>query len=234
MTLEVFPVIHINEVSQVLAQAEHCYESGADGIYLIDHNSRSDPTFLVQTYNEVDDHYPGRFIGLNFLQLTSGYSAFSFIYNALQKGRIQRQPDSIWEDDARPRRYELMNLREDHPELALIRYLGGVAFKYTSTYTDHPGLATTEAKRLAPVVDVVTTSGKGTGHPPSPEKIKVMKNAIGSKKLAVASGISADNIASYSGLFDQLLVSTSIEVVPYSGIFEPDKLKQLIELAKTI
>jgi len=61
-----------------------------------------------------------------------------------------------------------------------------------------------------------------------------MKNAIGSKKLAVASGISADNIASYSGLFDQLLVSTSIEVVPYSGIFEPDKLKQLIELAKTI
>jgi len=76
MTLEVFPVIHINEVSQVLAQAEHCYESGADGIYLIDHNSRSDPTFLVQTYNEVDDHYPGRFIGLNFLQLTSGYSAF--------------------------------------------------------------------------------------------------------------------------------------------------------------
>lgn len=231
MAIEVFPVIHINGMSQALEQAELCYESGADGIYLIDHNSSSDIEPLVQTYNAVDEHYPGRFIGLNLLQLSSGHNAFSFIYNAMQNGRILRLPDSIWQDDARPHRYGLMNLREEHPELVAIRYLGGVAFKYTLTYTEHPGIAATEAMLLAPNVDVVTTSGERTGDAPNVEKIKAMKEAIGSKKLAVASGISADNIASYGGQFDQLLVSSSIETYPYSGKFVTDKLRQIIEVA---
>ncbi len=233
MAIEIFPVVHVNEVSQAMDQAAPAFEAGANGVYLIDHHN-PDTNLLFSAYNGVADEKLYRFIGLNLLQLTSAESAFSLINTRFKSGDIARLPDGIWTDDAIPNKDKLVSLRHKHQELARILYLGGVAFKYTQTYTDNTEQAVIETRNLMPYVDVVTTSGKGTGKPPRPEKIKAMKQAIGDKKLAVASGISIDNIRDYTGAFDQLLVSTSIEVEPYSGIFVPEKLKMLIEHCKTI
>ena len=233
MAIEIFPVIHINGVSQAVDQAELAYEAGANGVYLIYHHS-PDTTLLLQAYNAVAKEHTFRFVGLNLLQLASAEGAFSFIYSKFKSGDIQKLPDGIWADDAIPNKDELVDLRRGNRDLKRVLYLGGVAFKYRPTFTEDPDKAATQAENLVQFVDVVTTSGKGTGNPPSPDKIKAMKEAIGRKKLAVASGISIDNIRSYRGLFDQLLVSTSIETEPYSGIFVPQKLRSLIDAGQYI
>lgn len=126
-----------------------------------------------------------------------------------------------------------MHYKADHPELAGVALLGGVAFKYTPSYTDDPVGAAAAARELEPFVDVVTTSGPGTGMSPQPEKLAAMKHAIG-KPLAVASGIGPDNIHGYAGTVDQILVASSVETQPYSGIFDVAMLAEFITIAHDI
>jgi hypothetical protein len=229
MAVEIFPVVHIHNAKQALEQSSAALEMGADGVFLIDHGNRN-PGVLIEAFNHVHEGYPDSFIGLNFLQHSSSAESFDFLLKQLERGDIARLPSGLWVDNAESKKEVTLDLLANNPVLASIQYLGGVAFKYTGLFTSDPGQAAAEATRLEPFVSVVTTSGEGTGKPPSPEKIAAMKCVI-NKKLAVASGISADNFASYGSTFDQLLVSTSVEVEPYSGIFEPTKLKELINLA---
>ena len=230
MALEIYPVIHIDSETQATEQAALAIESGADGIYLIDHNSH-DTALLLSAYNSVRDTFPSGFVGLNFLQRHSSALAFRELLAAKSSDVIDKYPSALWVDYADNDKEETERLRTDNPELLEVLYLGGVAFKYTKTFTEDAEEAADEATRLAPFVDVVTTSGAGTGIAPSPEKIASMKEAISPKPLAVASGISIDNIGAYSGSFDQLLVSTSIEEEPYSGIFNEQRLKELVDIA---
>jgi len=53
-------------------------------------------------------------------------------------------------------------------------YFGGVAFKYQEDVTDLAKVAVA----AMPFLDVITTSGVGTGIAPNLEKIKHMKNAV--------------------------------------------------------
>ena len=57
-----------------------------------------------------------------------------------------------------------------------------------------------------------------------------MKHAV-SRDLAVASGISIENIADYQGIVDEVLVSSSVETAPYSGVFDPFRLHAFIRAA---
>ena len=63
------------------------------------------------------------------------------------------------------------------------------------------------ARIAAEYVDVVTTSGPGTGQAADRDKIQAMKEVLGSNPLAIASGITAQNIGDYygfSGLFSSV------------------------------
>lgn len=231
MAVEVFPVIHVRDSNQAIEQSDLAFESGANGVYLIDHNSPRNTRNLVDSYNEVASKFVDRFVGINFLQHSSAAYSLSFIRVGIDTGSLARLPDGLWADDADIDKEQLIDIRLEHPELAAITYLGGVAFKYTPYFTNDSHRAADEAVRLQPFIDVVVTSGEGTGQAPPPEKIKAMKTAIQEAPLAVASGISTENIHNYIGYFDQLLVSTSIETKPYSGVFDPRKLKDLIDLA---
>lgn len=232
MSMEVYPVVHVQTVEQAVEQSQLALELGANGIYLINHGSQSPVETLLEAYNEVTQQLPNSFVGINILHHETAFETFASIASLHKVGAITRLPDAIWTDTADKQKQELVQLRESHPELAAIRYLGGVAFKYTERYTDDPVRAGLEVQRLSSYVDVVTTSGAGTGKAPSPEKIAVMKEVAGSKPLAVASGISVENIADYTGLIDQLLVSSSVETRPYSGIFNPKSLEALVKEAK--
>jgi len=67
------------------------------------------------------------------------------------------------------------------------------------------------AARLASrYCDVVTTSGPGTGQAAAVEKIRAMKQALGPRPLAIASGITPANIGEYLPIADAFLVATGI------------------------
>lgn len=230
MATEVYPVVHINDLRQATEQSAVALERGADGIYLIDHHS-GDTNLLFNAFNAVSRLHPEAYVGINALCAPTSYDIFLMMQRALSRGKLRRYPDGAWVDDATPNARETSRLRLMDPELGKIRYLGGVAFKYTPFATNDPMVAAREAVRLRYSVDVVTTSGPGTGVPPSPEKIAAMKESIGKQPLAVASGVSIENLADYDGNIDQLLVATSIETEPGSGIFDRAKLHDLVQMA---
>ena len=85
-------------------------------------------------------------------------------------------------------------------------YFGGVAFKYQRPVED-----LTRAARLAVrYMDVVTTSGPGTGIAAARDKIAEMKEAVGGFPLAIASGITPENVSDYLDVTDCFLVATGI------------------------
>lgn len=226
MAPKVFPVVHVEDAEQALRQVDVAFECGADGVYLIDHNLNT-AEWLAEIVASATAAHPGRFVGVNFLQLHSAMEAFEFLARARAEGVIERYPDGLWMDDALPCRRETVELRAGDPELAAVSYLGGVAFKYTRTHTEDPAAAAEQARDLAPYVDVVTTSGPGTGSAANPDKVAAMRAAAGGKPVAVASGVGIDNYARYTPVVDQVLVATSVETHPYSGLFDPAKLAAL-------
>lgn len=228
-SFEIFPVIHADTNKQMIEQATLVVESDADGMFLINHGAMSDEDFLTG-FMKVKQQIPDSYIGVNLLS-GSGYSQFFNLLQAKDEGIINFYPDALWVDGALELRQEVVDLRRDNPELQAIKYLGGVAFKYTDESTDDPVYAAEQASEMSPFVDVVTSSGRGTGEAASAEKMYAMKQAIGSQKLALASGVTIENIDEYRGVVDQILVSTSVETAPMSGIFDQDKLFKLVAAA---
>ena len=60
-----------------------------------------------------------------------------------------------------------------------------------------------------------------------------MKSVIGEQALALASGVSPENIESYASTVDHILVASSIETRPYSGILVEERLAALIDLVRS-
>jgi predicted TIM-barrel enzyme len=85
-------------------------------------------------------------------------------------------------------------------------YFGGVAFKYQRQVGDLERAAQIASRYL----EVVTTSGAGTGIPAEIDKLQRMKAALGATPLAVASGITPENVANYLPCVDCFLVATGI------------------------
>lgn len=85
-------------------------------------------------------------------------------------------------------------------------YFGGVAFKYQRHVEDFESACRVATRYM----DVVTTSGPGTGHAAEVEKIRRMKAALGVIPLAIASGVTPENVADYLPHADCFLVATGI------------------------
>jgi hypothetical protein len=231
---DVYPVVHVNRPEVAIEMANLALSYGADGVYLINHNATYEDE-LIEAYNEVVSQNPDSFIGINLIDRPNALFAFKYLNDAIKDGEITRMPDALWVDDAIKHARDTLKYREENPNLRVVKYLGGLAFKDTDIYTEDPKKAAWQIRNYANFVDVVTTSGKGYGNPPSTEKIAVMKRVarLYEKPLAVASGISAKNINDYNGNIDQILVSTSIEVEPCGGVFVPTKLKEIIDLGQS-
>ena len=242
--MKVYPVVHVQSPEQAVEQTRVAVDAGADGVFLINHGMAtghdlmSDP--LIDAFNDVTDTFGDLYVGINYLSYDP-LSGYEYTQKLLDQHAIHRAPDALWFDDATDRiinvdtakKYlgELKHLRDDDPRLQAIRFLGGVSFKYTSTYSEDPVKSAQLAAEYAPYIDVVTTSGAGTGSAPSSQKISAMKHAITGRTLAVASGVSEHNIQSYNGDIDEVLIASSLETGTYSGIFIPERVKRFVAAA---
>lgn len=196
----VFPVIHVESVEQACRNAAVARDCGADGVFLIRHGESDRP--LLEVHAAVVRRQPDWWVGLNCLEW-SPEETFA---------AISPQVSGVWVDNA-----GIEESREEQPYADRVNaarqarvpdclYFGGVAFKYQRSVDDLEAACLRAVGRM----DVVITSGLGTGHAADVDKIRRMKRALGTHPLAIASGITPENIADYLPHADSFLVATGI------------------------
>lgn len=189
MTQETFPkfypVIHAcggaetrNEFGRVFSAVcdnlAIAQEAGADGVFFINQGINVVP--LMDVIHTARDFVGSLRVGLNILGSP---------YTACELAR-KYALGMVWCDDVGG--MPVGGLRAFEGE-----FFGGVGFKYQRALAAEevaPVLA-----RIAGSVDYITTSGVATGQPPSRGKLTLYRDSlVGQQRLAVASGMNADNL----------------------------------------
>lgn len=201
-------VIHVEHETQAIENARIAHGEGADGIFLINHRISSGK--LREIYFDVRKALPKYWIGLNFLDAT---------LIRMIGGILPDDSDGFWTDNAgyeptskdpvyTPRSIDELRRKRGGTAARQI-YFGGVSFKHQHD-TENVEEACKAANDCAPFVDVITTSGTKTGEPPSLEKIKAMHTILCGHPLAVASGLSPENIQPFLPYLSAILCATGI------------------------
>lgn len=221
--LRVHVVVHVNDHQQTLEQAELVTEAGFTDVFVINHHGGS-IDHICDLGAAVAQQHPELRVGVNHLGSTPD-ELYQVLARRAHAGRWV--PTKVWADDARAGDTQMLRELREHPVLDSIEYFGGVAFKYTASYTDNPDRAARQAVELASDVDVVTTSGPGTALAAGPLKVQAMREAIGDRRLALASGVSAQNLDQYTPWVTDIIIASSLETEPYSGHLIPARLAEL-------
>lgn len=214
-----YPVIHVEDLRQTLLNADHAYGNGADGIFLINHTVSVHS--LQEIYREVRKKYPDQWIGLNFLGLEAEEAMAA----------VPADANGLWTDNAEIDEFGeniapgewFVNFYETHPQCT---YFGGVAFKYQR----HVAELELAARKAAACMDVICTSGAGTGIAAAVEHVRRFAAVKGETPLALASGVTPDNIPDFLPYADYFLVATGIS--KSFRMLDPDKIKKLVERVK--
>jgi predicted TIM-barrel enzyme len=217
----VLPVVHPVSAADAMASVAVAHAAGVKGVFTINQGMSS--AEVLQLVLEIRRKYPSLWVGVNLL----GHSPAEMLADGLAAcdGRI----DGLWSDNAhideraveQPRAAEFVTTRRDWRGL----YFGGVAFKYQR---DVPAAELGRATKLASTyMDVVCTSGPGTGYAADPAKVVAMRAGVGPEvAIALASGVTAENVHEYLPYVDAYLVGTGIEA--RLGVLDPDKLNPLV------
>jgi predicted TIM-barrel enzyme len=204
---QIYPVIHHLNAATSRDQAALALEFGADGVFLISHNGEDQAVLQVAAQlrhawgstTTASGALP--FIGVNLLD-TNNPAALEFA--------AQLRLDGVWMDapgvnsnGPSPRAKKLA--ADDMAKYPGVTVFASVAFKYQP---DEPNPA--EAARAALALNMLpTTSGVATGEAPSVAKIAAMSQAVGGR-LAVASGMTPENVSQYAPYLSHILVATGI------------------------
>ncbi|MEI7731715.1 MAG: BtpA/SgcQ family protein [Verrucomicrobiota bacterium] len=220
----VLPVIHVENARLTLRNMALARQAGCDGVFLINHGISDEE--LLDLFKNVHQEYADWWVGLNCLGYTFKQTQ---LFPLLPKAVA-----GLWVDNAmidheaavQKAAEAILKARRASGWSGL--YFGGVAFKYQNVVPQDK-LAT--VSRLATqYMDVVTTSGPGTGSAAEVDKIRVMKDAIGDSPLAIASGITPENVGDYLPYADCFLVATGISK-SFSQL-DADKVSQLMEVVR--
>jgi hypothetical protein len=199
-------VVHVLDVPQMLANVAVARTAGCDGVFLVNHDPGvSDIELAGPFVHAVAAEHPGFFCGVNCLGLDTP-DAFT------AAGLSAPYPDGLWCDDAGIDERRDVQDKPDAIDGSRTRspfsglYFGGVAFKYQRPVDDIEAAA----RLAASYVDVVTTSGAGTGSAPDAAKLALMRRALGDHPFAVASGVTPDNADTLAVHVDAVLAATGI------------------------
>jgi predicted TIM-barrel enzyme len=196
------PVIHVDSLGQAHRNSQVARDAGADGVFLINHGMAD--ASLLDIHAAVAGAHPDWWVGVNCLGL-SPEQVFAAV-----SGKVA----GVWVDNAgieegkesQPYADRVSATRRTRAPKCL--YFGGVAFKYQRRVEDLEAACRIAARYM----DVVTTSGPGTGHAADVNKIWRMKLALGDTPLAIASGITPENVGNYLPHADSFLVATGISL----------------------
>ena len=221
----VLPVIHAKDERQVRSQVELCVQAGAAGCWLINHNAHWRSLFSWGLAAKKDR--PNFWIGLNCLDLNA--------YRAVVE--VPQVFDGVWSDDGSvcdPFADDGTSLRQAEDvarEVAARRrkqpaflYFGGVAFKGQARVRNLPATFSVARK----LIDVPTTSGDATGKAPTVLKVSEAKRAVGCCPLALASGVTVENVLSFVPYVLAFLVATGVSRDFHH--LDAGRLTRLIEL----
>ncbi len=219
------PVIHVQNAEQAVRNIDKATTAGCHGIFLINHDFPM--ADFVPILRDIRAARPTPWLGVNFLA-QSGASAFPVLAELAAEGAPFY---AFWADDARvderteaqPEAEEIARTRRESGWQGL--YFAGVAFKKQRPID--PADFATAARRAAPFMDVVTTSGRATGEAADTAKIQTFRNALPSTPLAVASGITPQNAKDFAPLLDCILVATGINFAGDFYEIDPTRLAAL-------
>ena len=226
----VTPVIHAMDETQVRRNVERAVRAGVAGVFLINHDYP--PAELMPVIRAIRSAFPALWLGINFLGVT-GQDAFPQLAGlAAQDCPV----DGYWGDDARVD--ERVDVQTEAGAIAALHadggwrgmYFGGVAFKKQRPVA--PSDYARAAALAAPLMDVVTTSGIATGAAADNDKIATFRRALGDAPLALASGVTPDNAASYANDVDCFLVATGINIAGDFYNIDPARLDTLMALSR--
>ena len=230
--LVVLPVIHVLDNDQAERNIAAAVATGCPGVFLINHD------FAYEQFLPIIRHarqrFPDYWIGVNFLAVT-GKVAFPIL---AELGATGARVDAYWADDARIDESRDANDQPEATDIASTRqqcgwdglYFGGTAFKKQREVS--PEHYAKSAAVATEYMDVVTTSGVATGHSADLGKIKTFRQSCGSSPLALASGITPDNVAEYLPMVHAVLVATGINHTDDFYNIDPKKLDSLMALAR--
>ncbi|GBG14541.1 N-(5'-phosphoribosyl)anthranilate isomerase [Novimethylophilus kurashikiensis] len=214
----VYPVIHHLDDVTTIHQACVAKACGADGVFLISHNGEdSDLPPLAYQLKCMISSSPREFkVGINLLS-KDAYTAYRYARKHLI--------DMVWVDA--PGVSSEGGYAEEARRMAdiidgSIDFFGSVAFKY-QPHEPNPDIVAVMARDLGMLP---TTSGTATGSAPDIAKARLMSKALEGGPLAVASGMSVDNVDAYLPYFTHYLVATGVSLD--ENHFDPEKLKAFV------
>ncbi len=230
----VLPVIHVLDQEQASRNIRIALQEGAVGVFLINHDFDME-TFLP-IIRAIRLEYPFLWLGVNFLAVTAR-DAFPVLADLEKQGCVV---DGYWADDARIDEKRAMDDQPEAAEICKIKkecgwegiYFGGTAFKKQRPVEqgDYPHCAAVAARWM----DVVTTSGTATGKAACMEKVKSFRQGAGNTALALASGVTPENIGEYVDSLDAILVATGINLPDDFYNIDPSRLGRLIKQARVL
>jgi predicted TIM-barrel enzyme len=219
---KVLPVIHHLDESTSLTQADLAFRENADGVFLISHDGRNGDLFSPA--RKIKQKYPEKTVGINLL----GHDALQAIDTVIDLGI-----DALWTDthgvtsqSISEQALEISHLIKNNPQGPSI--FASVAFKYQAQEAN-PGEA---ARRVSALGMIPTTSGPGTGQAPDLGKIVIMNEALSGRELAVASGMTPENVHAFLPYLSHYLVATGVSIDPHH--FDEMRLRKFIALIKNI
>ena len=184
----ILPVIHLIDEKTLLKNIETCLESNIKNVFIINHITNYKD--LLHKATLVKNTYPEMWIGINCLDLRPEYILNQDI-----------QFDGLWID-------QTLTLKDIENKKFNGEIFSGLNFKYQKQFY---GDELNQAIDLIKITSTIAcTSGSGTGKEAPLEKIKNIKALLGDFPLALASGVSINNIESYLPYVDNFLVASSI------------------------
>lgn len=230
----VLPVIHVLDNEQAETNTRLAIEGGCPGVFLINHDFSVDE--FLPIIRHVRQKFPDIWLAVNFLAVT-GKDAFPVLGKLAKEGTLV---DGYWADDARIDEFASVDSQTEADEILKIKrengwdgmYFGGTCFKKQREVL--PEHYATSAELATHFMDVVATSGIATGHAADLGKIETFRKACGDTPIAIASGITPQNVHQYAGLVDCLMVATGINIQDDFYNIDPTRLNNLMENLKEI
>ena len=225
----VIPVIHSLDTKQITRNINVAINAGVKGVFLINHDFGLDQ--FLPIIKEIRIRFPRIWLGVNFLAVT-GKFAFPILSKLESQSCII---DAYWADNACV--LENSDLQLEADEIARARlnsgwgglYFGGVAFKKQRQISKEN--FEDLARRAKQFIDVITTSGVATGREVDIAKVHKFRKGAGEHPIALASGITLENIKNYPNV-EWFLVATGINFKDDFYNINSSRLGELVKAAK--